>query len=356
MAAAILVLGITSDAGAALPSYQAAVAGDTPALYYQFDEAAGSAVNYGSLGFAFDGTYFGTPSRSVATAAGDAGVYLDSSDDYIASLATAPAQFTGNPPFTIEIVVGIPTGAIAQLWPPFLHWGTGSPQTGRSVWLSLQNNRNNVVFAGFYNSGLRTQSPITLGRWHHIVWVRAGSPIDSQAGTTLYIDGVAVPLVPDTDLLGAVVPNVTSTNFLINRGHDFTRFSQGFMDELALYDRALSQSEVEEHFTASGLADAVQPGVPVAGEGFDLDARPNPFHSTTAVRLRIGEAGPVLLTVHDTKGCRVATLVGGHREAGEFMARWDGRNDAGVAVAPGVSFVQPEMRNRFTSRTIERLR
>ena len=161
------VLGIASQASAAPVAYQYAVSADGPALYYQFNETTGPLVNHGSLGASFDGTCFGTLLRGAETAHGDAGVYFDSSDDYIASLGSAPAQFTGNPTFSIELIVRIPAGAASVLWPPFLHWGTASPQTGRSAWFGLQNNRNDRSFVGFYNSGLRASLP--LGLWHHLV-------------------------------------------------------------------------------------------------------------------------------------------------------------------------------------------
>ncbi len=356
MTAIIVMLGIASDSGAATPAFQSAVAGDAPVLHYQFNEATGAAVNHGSLGAAFDGTYFGTPVRSSPTAGGDAGIHFATVDDYIVSLDSSPAGITGNPTLTIEAIVLVPAGAIAQLWPPFLHWGTGSPQTGRSVWLSLQNNNNNIVYAGFYNTGLRTQFPISLGHWHHIVWVRDGAAHHSQEGTILYVNGFATSLLPDTDLLGPLVPDVTSTRFRINRGHDFTRYFQGTLDELVLYDRVLSESEVEAHFTASALLTGVEPGTHASRPGLHLSAGPNPFSSATEVRFRIPEAGPALLTIYDTAGRRVVTLAGGHREAGEFAARWDGRNEAGFRVAPGIYFVRLEAAHRFARQAIVLLR
>lgn len=354
IAAVVLSLGIASEALGEVPAFQSAVAASAPVLYYQFNETGTNVVNYGSLGASFDGTYFGTPVRSFPTDGGDTGVYFDTSDDYIESLSSAPAAFTGNPTFTVEIVVGIPSGAVAQLWPPFLHWGTGNPQTGRSAWLGLQNNNNNVIFAGFYNSGLRTKSRIMLGNGHHIVWVRDGASNNSQQGTTLYIDGIAVQLEPDTDLQGPLVPNVASTNFLINRGHDLTRYFQGGMDELALYDRALTQNEILAHYMAAATATTVEG--PVLPTSLQLSARPNPFQGATEVRCRAAETGPVLLTVHDTAGRRVTTLDGRYREAEDFIARWDGRDDAGRAVAPGVYFFRLQAGDRRTSQEVVLLR
>jgi hypothetical protein len=257
---ALLLSCVASPVTAAPAVYHFTVLNDGPSLDYLFQETTGPLVNYGSLGNAFNGTYNGTPLRGVATPGSDLGVSFDGTDDWIESLGSAPAQFSGNPTMSIETIVRIPTGATSLMWAPFLHWGTASPQTGRSAWFGLQNNTANQFFVGFYNSGLRT-APVPLGAWHHVVWVRNGSPNHSQQGSTLYVDGVAVPLSPDTDLLGALTPDVTSTTFRINRGHDLTRSFQGTMDELALFDFALTPVQVAAHYAASGLSAQVVPGL-----------------------------------------------------------------------------------------------
>jgi hypothetical protein len=250
----LLALFMASSATAAPALYHQAIVNDNPSLYYLLDSSAGQAANIGSLGGAFNGTFNGTPIRGVPTPGNDKGVTFDSSDDWIESLGSAPAQFTGNPNMSIETIVRIPANATSTLWAPFLHWGDANPQTGRSATFGLQNNNADRLFAGFYDSGMRSVTTIPLGVWHHVVWVRNGAPNGSQSGSTLYLDGNAIPLTADTDLGGPLVPNVTSTPFRINRGHDFTRWFQGTMDELALFDYALTPQQVVDHYAASGLS------------------------------------------------------------------------------------------------------
>lgn len=246
LAVASLPLPIASAAPAA---FHAAVAADNPLLHYKFDETSGTAVvNYGSLGATFNGAYNGTVTLGVATLSGDTGVTFDGSDDFIESLAAAPAGLTGNPSFTAEAIVRVPPAATAVLWPTFLHWGQGL--TGKEVYFSLQNGRNDKVYAGFYNGGRRMTGTISLGDWHHIVMVRQGGGTD-QIGTILFVDGVSVPLEADTDLCcNGTTPDVTSTALRINRGRDFTRFFTGSMDEVVLYDQVLSGTRVMEHHAA----------------------------------------------------------------------------------------------------------
>ena len=57
-----------------------------------------------------------------------------------------------------------------------------------------------------------------------------------------------------------------------------------------------------------------------------LEASPNPFNPSTAIRYELRAASPVNLKVYDTAGRSVATLVDGWREAGTHEVTFDGSN------------------------------
>lgn len=67
-----------------------------------------------------------------------------------------------------------------------------------------------------------------------------------------------------------------------------------------------------------------------------LGAVPNPFNPATKVAFELDAAGPVRLTVYDTAGRLVATLLDGSRVAGRHEVIWDGRDAAGRMSAAGV--------------------
>ena len=63
---------------------------------------------------------------------------------------------------------------------------------------------------------------------------------------------------------------------------------------------------------------------------------PNPFNPVTTIEYAVAVPGRVLLEIYDMAGRRVRTLVDAVRDAGSYAAVWDGRDDAGVAVASGI--------------------
>jgi len=75
---------------------------------------------------------------------------------------------------------------------------------------------------------------------------------------------------------------------------------------------------------------------------------PSPFRGSASARWVAPEAAPVRLEVYDVRGRRVRTLVDRTVSAGEFRARWDGRDDAGRAAAAGIYFL------RLTAPGVER--
>jgi hypothetical protein len=74
-----------------------------------------------------------------------------------------------------------------------------------------------------------------------------------------------------------------------------------------------------------------------------LPASPNPFRASTSVRFDLRERTAVRLRVIDVRGRRVATLLDGeYLDAGGHAVAWNGKDDAGRPVAPGVYVVTLE--------------
>jgi hypothetical protein len=67
-----------------------------------------------------------------------------------------------------------------------------------------------------------------------------------------------------------------------------------------------------------------------------LRTAPNPASRQTQIRLELPTAGPVRTTIHDVAGRRVRSLEDRIMSAGLHNLLWDGRDDAGRVVVPGI--------------------
>lgn len=67
---------------------------------------------------------------------------------------------------------------------------------------------------------------------------------------------------------------------------------------------------------------------------------PNPFRGTTMLEYTLPVRSDVALKVYDLQGRLVRTLYEGARDAGRHRTAWNGADDQGVAVGPGVYFAQ----------------
>ena len=79
--------------------------------------------------------------------------------------------------------------------------------------------------------------------------------------------------------------------------------------------------------------------VTVAPEKFALlQNYPNPGNPSTVISYSLAENSEVNLTIYNTLGQAVRTLVDGHQTANIYKVVWDGRDDSGKEVASGVYF------------------
>jgi hypothetical protein len=102
----------------------------------------------------------------------------------------------------------------------------------------------------------------------------------------------------------------------------------------------------ERAAAAAGFNIEQDGGVAAVGEALPqpavrLTAWPNPFNPSTTVRFDLVAGGAVDLRVLDVRGRLVRTLAAGAVYAqGRHTLLWDGRDDAGAAVASGVYVVE----------------
>jgi hypothetical protein len=125
--------------------------------------------------------------------------------------------------------------------------GSKSPAGDHLFLGGRQGDAGRLVFAsGSQGSGIRLagRSEVRPKTWNHVVLVRAGKKV------AVYCNGRSSPEVSG-EAGEAITPAAAS--LLIGDSHDGSASFEGKIDEVAVYDRALTPDEVARHFEASGL-------------------------------------------------------------------------------------------------------
>jgi hypothetical protein len=89
------------------------------------------------------------------------------------------------------------------------------------------------------------------------------------------------------------------------------------------------------------ILDANAVGVGDSAPGREsLVASPNPFGDLTRISYTLTRDTDVRLSIYDLSGQRVATLRNGHQPAGRSEAWWNGTNDRGMPLSPGIYMME----------------
>ena len=65
---------------------------------------------------------------------------------------------------------------------------------------------------------------------------------------------------------------------------------------------------------------------------------PNPFNPETTISYQLSASSDVKLTIYNTLGHKIRTLVNTNQNADYYTVQWDGRNDSGDLVSSGIYF------------------
>ncbi len=124
-------------------------------------------------------------------------------------------------------------------------------------------------------------------------------------------------------------------------GHSYTKNATGWA--------ALTSGEVMLHSIvqngASGAEDTA-----VAPLAFTASNFPNPFHPETSISYSLPKAGPATLTIYNTKGQIVRTLLNDNVKAGSYKVIWNGLDDNDAPVANGVYFYRLQSGSQSLTR------
>jgi hypothetical protein len=229
--------------------YAAVVAADSPLAYYRLGEASGSTM-VDTSGNGRTGTYSGVTLGASGLLVGDSDTAVSCSST---TSSTTYASVTGASwmaPTNLTVEAWIETTDTAQPSKSILTRWDQVTTSNCEFGLDLGSTTSGAgrVFVNTSSGVYIAQGSTALndGTAHHLVGVFDGSNL------ILYVDGTAVATTatagtlnaPSTTLL--VISGICAGPTTVNSNYGFV----GTVDEVALYDTALSSTRVAAHYTA----------------------------------------------------------------------------------------------------------
>ncbi|MEA1981638.1 MAG: T9SS type A sorting domain-containing protein, partial [candidate division Zixibacteria bacterium] len=77
---------------------------------------------------------------------------------------------------------------------------------------------------------------------------------------------------------------------------------------------------------------------------------PNPFNSSTVVQFSIEKKSDVKLSIYNTLGRKIITVLDNYLSAGQYSVEWDGSRNNGDKVASGIYFYRLSVNNQIKSK------
>lgn len=299
--------------------------------WWRLDETAGPP--YLDMKAGFDGS----AAQQPAPAAGKLGgaMLFDGADDEVDVLDVDQYDWAGDASFSVEfwmktgsgganhVIVGRDGGA-----PSNVHWWVGTLNTNTAYFGLRDSNNSNIACP--------STTLVTDGAWHHIVAVRDGTLGQNQ----IWVDGVnenSVPAAYTGDFTCAANLNIGYLNL---SGH--YRYP-GLVDEVAIYCRALTSSEIQAHFNSGAGLEYSDPIAPVitttppqgvvSGQVYSYDVE-STGAPTAAYGLTTGPAG---MTIDPVTG--VLSLTTG--SPGDYDVTVSATNSAGEDTQSFIFSVAP---------------
>ncbi len=215
---------------------------------WKLDETSGT-VAADSSGYGNNGTLSGSGlsfDTSSVTAPLGGGLYFDGTDDHI----DVPDGF-GN--FKGGMTVALWANPSSNVnWARFIDFGNG--EYNNNIVMARRGTTNNLVFEGYdrTNSGGQVQAvgAIELNKWQHFT-----ATLDIDGHVVLYKNGEAI-----ASGTTAVPSNIERVNNYIGRSNwSGDKYYRGSMDDIRIYNYALSADDVAAIYQDGGQAENPEP-------------------------------------------------------------------------------------------------
>ena len=233
-----------SDASSAASAYRTAVLTDSPAAYWRLGDAPGSTTSADETGNGNTGLVSSTSDVTF----GVTGALKGDPDtaakfDGLGVIAVASGfDFSGNSPFTWEIWVK-PQVLMNNIYCPFLAsmlYDTQGNPTHGTYMVSYSSGGDTFGFERYTDGTANAvialdSSGLDVGQWTYVV-----ATMGSDGTGTVYMNG--------TPVISAVSSGTVSP---YNAGLTIGYLFKGSIDEVAIYDHALTQQRITAHYNAA---------------------------------------------------------------------------------------------------------
>jgi len=228
-------------------AYASTVQGDGPVAYYRLGEASGSPNGADSSGNGRTASYSGTLTSGGAGALPNDPDTATSFSAGSLQLAAGSGMPTGNAPRSFEAWINTTSGAVEGI----VGYGTGGNARALFSLRLLNGNQLNLVV---WQDDKTFTAPYTIANanWHQVAVTYDATTL------TMYLDGQSL----GTTTFSAPLNTFLDTNGLLI-GRDIwaacCNWFSGSIDEVAVYGKALTATQIANHFAASGSG---RPGAP----------------------------------------------------------------------------------------------
>ncbi|MFV2069956.1 MAG: LamG-like jellyroll fold domain-containing protein, partial [Pirellulales bacterium] len=235
--------------GGRATNYAAAVLGDTPLAYWRLNEGGPTAADSSTSAVVHDGTYEnGVFQGARSLLIGDLAARFDGSNDRIVVPDDAELRPAG---LTVEALV-LPESGIGNGDTVLIKTSTGSWNDGYGLYY----NAGKIRFFVNNSSSGSVEAPITLDTWSHVVGTYDGSQV------RLYVNGTLVNSRVYTTPL-----NHSTNSLQIGQGTSSYQTWTGRIDDVAIYDRALTDTEIADHHTVATTPIGTQVDIELLRDG-----------------------------------------------------------------------------------------
>jgi len=254
----------------------------------------------------------------------------------------------------ITLAAWVKTGAATAQWHNIIVKGHGQGE----VVLRLDGNGHPSQFwCGSYDNAdhmvMSWDLTDELDRWVHV----AGTYSSADGAWNLYLDGlwnnttidpVGAVTADRGWAIGARAPDTTGI-------FPTERHFEGFIDDVRIYNIALTETEVTALYQQS-LTDVKSQSMTVPVNFVLSQNYPNPFNPHTRIDYQVPQTANVNISVYNIVGQLVTTLVDEVKSQGQYSVSWNATDQNGVPVPSGIYLAKMESNNFSATRKLTLLK